>query len=413
MSPRSYFTHKIHEMPVSSKSRYQGNRLTKRAPGQITPLILRPAPNAMNTTRKSKPNHSSGDVSPRDIRQDTTDDVFHNRPTKNDDERSIDSKHYIAYPPIYWPDVTHHCLAVVEPHFAPQDARNDILTQRTQTHEPHRPRIGQQYIPHHPDRTFPCERPTASEDPRPYTQTYSNSEAAGPFFSLQTVSREKATTYYEATIGHHQTKTDVTRIRSLPRIIITPPTPTIYDFQKQSARDGMLLEPPPPCHRRKERHQQARFDAEKLLLLRKRNGRTQTDTSKGRTTKTEIAHTYAIEQKPSMSDEGDDRSPINRGRSYGPSADIDHTNDPQHKRVPMRYSRTDFITHVNKDEGKTLASNLSRRDDFGRKISKDKGKPTKNIVSRTDSGGRKMNAKRSTAIDYERAMIAKLEHLGF
>ena len=57
-------------------------------------------------------------------------------------------------------------------------------------------------------------------------------------------------------------------IVSLPQVNITPPTPTLCSCNEPTPLDFSLLVSPPLCHKRKDRKEQNRRNAEKALMLR-------------------------------------------------------------------------------------------------------------------------------------------------
>jgi len=224
MSLRNDSTTELCQTLASSRSRYKGDRSTRKVSGMLTPMALHTTP------------HSAYLDEPR---------------------------------------MMNHDLGVRKSRFIWQTASHDPPRSRYRTDNFERSQRQPMYDPEQ------CER-FAFEQAKTQPRAELAYNAAGLVHATNHRGHEGTSPGYVAAIRlREQMRDPVTRHTvSVPRIVITPAAPTIsaIPFEENSVMNNEFLNPPASCYRRKDRERQAQFHSEWLTMLRKRNSGYQLET---------------------------------------------------------------------------------------------------------------------------------------
>ena len=335
----------------NSRLRYTGNHHARKAPGQITPFITRPSPSAPGSSH--------------------TEEVTYQLKTAR-----------------AWSEWRHSLLHNSQDQHITSDPSNS-----EQRHLPSLPKALKIHIP--------LERFIMETD----TETDSAPSVSGP------VSREAPGTGYVAALRQRQTGIPLVRDKPVrpPRIVISPPTPTIVSFESPLALNYLFLSPPPPCHKRKDRKRQSERDAAKFILLRNRNRAFQNDWTSENKKQAGTAHSANAEpQKNEIRGIQREMAPHkNEQPKIGGTDDTDSLEDSESSArkevIQEKYELADI-----EDIDITGSRGGSPRHGVVRQtLGIAENVPTADFVSC------RVEATRSNSVQFEDRIIAKLQRLGF
>ena len=413
MSVRTTQTTTNHDTIVNSRSRYRGRRATKRTPGQITPLILRPESNLTNY---------EADVTNYEHRIMTSyegdiDNAMQNPRIKNE-LLKIDT--YEEYE-----------LEAMESCSARKDEIDQDIWNRGIIDAPQESKDEEQHIAPTTDYTTIHQRHATLKESKATVQIKMsgyNVTKSKCLTALRRRSLSPSDGYtkpgYVETLRLRHLKLNLAKIPtvSLPQIIVTPPIPTLITSEEHSIfSDYSFLSPPPVCHRRKDRERWARMEYERILMLRDRVNSAQTNTEteeiESDDQKLDSDHltdlkcsTQVVPQRTSSM-----KAPTTLYQGQDKEAVITHTqqiqqrmkteikalkenNDPE----PLHHAAVEkeaIVTHTRKIQH--------------RMETEIKSKKVSNQFEKFHHMGQEKEALRSTALDYEKNVISRLGRLGF